>query len=638
MKINGSTILMVLIFVFFVFGIFYIDNSGYYRVTMEKGANVYNSVFVSGDSIDVLPFDTVVKIEPFGEYSSYEMHVDGQTLYVKKTDFELVKRTYDIWGVVQYFVYFIILCIALNMGYKYLRKNNVRLLSQLKTALYVIITLAIFGWMIFLLNNPSSPPSLNSRAKNMIAIQMDIDGFEPSTDSEVDVLCHYDGYKYLVRDEYHNQFVVPAGGLKNKVESLSDLNEKFTYNVSKEKVDSYMGKDILQFAREVGSYVTGVGMMYEFPYLVAIGNGERVQGVTVLTNMAGVIQSILYNEEEKSSNIFNKLPFYETIACKNLYVSTGITGDNSFWERLLAVVVNFFLMGFVILMVARTASVISYWAGEKSFNVKRSVKIIIWVICAPFIYIYTLALLDFYHSWWILVLLYILSIIIETFGIGTDDAAKSIYKCPSCLKNGAYAPTEKVISRTIAKTSYSWNRGKTEYNIRIPEKTYTMDIKYIMVGACKECGYEDKNTYVRQETRTRDTTCPMCDSKLKVSAENNVYYEKCPNCDYSLIISEVRSGNEKKESPVIPYSEEEERKEQKRREREEQERKEKERREEEDRNFRKHEKEDALRRAEKELEEAEKRNKLGYDDEVKRHIDEAEKDIEEAEDIDKKYL
>lgn len=97
-KINVTTILVVLIFGFFAFGMFYIDNSGYYRVTTEKGANVYNSVFVSGDSIDVLPFDTVVKIEPFSEYSSYEMLVDGQTMYLKKTDLELVKRTYDTWG------------------------------------------------------------------------------------------------------------------------------------------------------------------------------------------------------------------------------------------------------------------------------------------------------------------------------------------------------------------------------------------------------------------------------------------------------------------------------------------------------------------------------------------------------------
>lgn len=97
-KINVTTVLVVLIFGFFAFGMFYIDNSGYYRVTTEKGANVYNSVFVSGDSIDVLPFDTVVKIEAFGEYSSYEMLVDGQTMYLKKTDLELVKRTYDIWG------------------------------------------------------------------------------------------------------------------------------------------------------------------------------------------------------------------------------------------------------------------------------------------------------------------------------------------------------------------------------------------------------------------------------------------------------------------------------------------------------------------------------------------------------------
>lgn len=633
MKINGTTILMVLIFGFFAFGIFYIDNSGYYRVATEKGANVYNSVFVSGDSIDVLPFDTVVKIEPFGEYSSYEMVVDGQTMYLKKTDLELVKKTYDIWGVLQYFVYFIILCIALNIGYKYLKKHNVRLLSQLKTALYIIITLAIFGWMIFLLNNPSLPPSLHSRAKNMIDIQMDINGFKPSTEREVDVLCHYNDYDYLVRDDCTNQFVVPVSGLKNKVESLSDLNEKFTYNVSKERLESYMGKEIWQFAREVGDYITGLGMVYEFPYLVAIGDGERVQGVTVVTNGMGVIQDIQYNEKEKSSNIFNKLPFYETIACKNLYVSIGITGDNSFWERLLTVFVNFFLMGFVILMVARTASVISYWAGEKSFNVRKSVKIIIWVICAPFIYIYTLALMDFYHSWWILVLLYILSIIIETFGIGTDDAAKSIYKCPSCLKNGAYAPEEKVISRTIVKTNYSWNRGKTEYDIRIPEKTYTMDVEYIMVGACKECGYEDKNTYVRQERHIGVTNCPMCGSKLKVSAENYVYHESCPECDYSLIITEMKSANDKKDDPVIPDDEEDKNKEKKRREEEEKERKKEKERKENERKDLKDKIKENLDEGENELNKSLNRAKAGDDEEAAKHLQNAKDAIKEAEDL-----
>lgn len=632
MKFNFSTILVVLIFGFIAVGMFYFDNSGYYKVAMEKGANVYNTVFVSGDSIDVLPFDTVVKIESVGEYSSYKMLVDGQTFYVKKSDLQLVKKTYDLWGIVQYFVYFIILCIALNMGYKYMRKHHVRLLSQLKTALYIIITTAIFGWVIFLLNSPASPPTLKSKAKNMIAIQMDINGFKPSTEREVDVLCRYDDYKYLVRDDCTNQFVVPSGGLKNKVEHLSNLNKKFTYNVSKERLESYMGKEIWQFEREVGSYITGLGMVYEFPYIIAIGNGERVHGVTVVTNSMGVIQDIQYNEKEKSSNIFNKLPFYETIACKNFYVTIGITGDDSFWERLLAVGVNFFLMGFVILMVARTASVISHWAGEKSFNVRKSVKIIIWVVCAPFIYIYTLALLDFYHSWWILVLLYIFSFIVEIFSIGTENAAKSIYKCPSCQKNGAYAPTEKVISRTITKTDYSWNRGKTEYDIIIPEKTYTMDIEYIMVGVCKECGYEDKNTHVRQERHTEVTNCPMCGSKLKVSAENNVYHEKCPNCDYLLIIGEVRFASDMNKRPVAPQRSDEP----KRSDNDDFERKEKERIAELDKLYYENERKDCLNKAEKEIEKAEMRRRMGDIDEAKDHLDTAEKALDRVEELDKR--
>ena len=127
-----------------------------------------------------------------------------------------------------------------------------------------------------------------------------------------------------------------------------------------------------------------------------------MQGVKVVANQMGVIQDIQYNEKERSSNIFSKLPFYETIACKNMYVSISITGDNSIWERLTVVGINFFLLGFVILMIARTASVISHWMGEKSFSVRTSVKVLIWVVCAPFIYIYSVALLDFYHSWWII--------------------------------------------------------------------------------------------------------------------------------------------------------------------------------------------------------------------------------------------
>lgn len=101
-----------------------------------------------------------------------------------------------------------------------------------------------------------------------------------------------------------------------------------------------------------------------------------MQGVKVVTNQMGVIQDIQYNEKERSSNIFSKLPFYETIACKNMYVSISITGDNSIWERLTVVGINFFLLGFVILMIARTASVISHWMGEKSFSVRTSVKVL----------------------------------------------------------------------------------------------------------------------------------------------------------------------------------------------------------------------------------------------------------------------
>lgn len=210
----------------------------------------------------------------------------------------------------------------------------------------------------------------------------------PKWISKVDVLCGYNKYDFLVRDVNGLQFVVPLGGLEAKIERLDDFNEEFTYNVSKKKLDSYMGKEIWQFVDEVGDYVTGFGLVYDFPYLIAIENGERIRGLKIVTNVMGVIQDIQYNDKEKSSNIFSKLPFYETIACKNMYVSISITGDNNFWERLFAVGVNFFLLGFVVMMIARTASVISHWMGERNFGVKTSVKVLIWVVCAPFVYIY----------------------------------------------------------------------------------------------------------------------------------------------------------------------------------------------------------------------------------------------------------
>ncbi len=332
----------------------------------------------------------------------------------------------------------------------------------------------------------------------------------PKWISKVDVLCGYNKYDFLVRDVNGLQFVVPLGGLEAKIERLDDFNEEFTYNVSKKKLDSYMGKEIWQFVDEVGDYVTGFGLVYDFPYLIAIENGERIRGLKIVTNVMGVIQDIQYNDKEKSSNIFSKLPFYETIACKNMYVSISITGDNNFWERLFAVGVNFFLLGFVVMMIARTASVISHWMGERNFGVKTSVKVLIWVVCAPFVYIYSIALLDFYHSWWIIVLVYIFSVITMTFEIGTENAAKSIYKCPSCGNNGVYAPQERVIRRTHTKTVYDWVGGRTERGIKVPKKICTLDVDYVMEGRCRGCGFVDNKVYTRQETVTGVTECPLC--------------------------------------------------------------------------------------------------------------------------------
>ena len=541
MKSKTAIFFVVMTLAFWIYGMFFLDQSGYYRVINENGAMVHNSVFVSGvDSIGVMPFDTVVKIERFEGMDAAEMDLKGQTVYVKKHDLEIVEKTYDLWGVIQYFVYFILLCIVLNQGYKYMRKHHVKLLSLLKTGLYVLITVAIIGIMINILNNPAKPPRFYPEAKSKIITELKFEGYTPELNSEVDVLCGYNKYDFLVRDVNGLQFVVPLGGLEAKIERLDDFNEEFTYNVSKKKLDSYMGKEIWQFVDEVGDYVTGFGLVYDFPYLIAIENGERIRGLKIVTNVMGVIQDIQYNDKEKSSNIFSKLPFYETIACKNMYVSISITGDNNFWERLFAVGVNFFLLGFVVMMIARTASVISHWMGERNFGVKTSVKVLIWVVCAPFVYIYSIALLDFYHSWWIIVLVYIFSVITMTFEIGTENAAKSIYKCPSCGNNGVYAPQERVIRRTHTKTVYDWVGGRTERGIKVPKKICTLDVDYVMEGRCRGCGFVDNKVYTRQETVTGVTECPLCGSKLNISEENGVHFEKCTKCDFIVNIIKVK--------------------------------------------------------------------------------------------------
>lgn len=541
MKNKTAIFFVVMTLAFWIYGMFFVDQSGYYKVINENGAMVHNSVFVSDkDSIWVMPFDTVVKIESFEGMDAAEMDLKGQTVYVKQNDLELVKKTYDLWRVMQYFFYFILLCIALNLGYKYLRKHHVKLLSMLKTGVYVLITVAIIGIMINILNSPAEPPRFSSEAKSKLITQLKFEGYTPELNSEVDVLCRYDKYDFLVRDATGLQFVVPLGGLEAKIERLDDFNEEFTYNVSKKKLDSYMGKEIWQFVDEVGDFVTGFGLVYDFPYLIAIENGERTKGLKIVTNVMGVIQDIQYNDKEKSSNIFNKLPFYETIACKNMYISINITGDNNFWERLFAVVGNFFLLGFVVMMIARTASVITHWMGERNFGVKKSVKVLIWVVCAPFVYIYSIALLDFYHSWWIIVLFYIFSVITMTFEVGTENAAKSIYKCPSCGNNGVYAPQERVIRRTHIKTLYDWVGGTTERGIKVPKKICTLDVDYVMEGRCKGCGFVDNEVYTRQETVTGVTKCPLCGSKLKISEENGVHFEKCTKCDFTVNVIKVQ--------------------------------------------------------------------------------------------------
>ncbi len=78
MKSKTAIFFVVMTLAFWIYGMFFLDQSGYYRVINENGAMVHNSVFVSGvDSIGVMPFDTVVKIERFEGMDAAEMDLKG---------------------------------------------------------------------------------------------------------------------------------------------------------------------------------------------------------------------------------------------------------------------------------------------------------------------------------------------------------------------------------------------------------------------------------------------------------------------------------------------------------------------------------------------------------------------------------
>lgn len=204
---------------------------------------------------------------------------------------------------------------------------------------------------------------------------------------------------YALLSESEPPRLAPQG----KSYTVKELNEHYTYNVSKEKLEACMDKELDTLLAVAGDYVTemsqrvtpegfgGVAHVYEFPYLIAVGNGERFHGVRVVTNDFRIVQDIQYYEGGHSKNLFGKLPWYEKIACRNLCLSTGMTGADSIWVRLLMVLVNVFLMGAVV-------------------AVLQSIKgpLVRWLVGLPVMYVYGLALMDFYHGMWILVALFLL--------------------------------------------------------------------------------------------------------------------------------------------------------------------------------------------------------------------------------------
>lgn len=284
--------------------------------------------------------------------------------------------------------------------------DNVKLYSEytMKTGnlICLLLSLAIVGHVVYALLSESEPPRLVSQGKSYTVKELNNEGYNPPLKTEVEVLCKVD-HSTLVRGPKGYQFLVPEGGLEPVVKDLDELNGHYTYNVSKEKLEACMDKELDALLAVAGDYVTGmsqwvtpegfggVAHVYEFPHLIAVGNGERFHGARVVTNDFRIVQDIQYYEGGHSENLFGKLPWYEKIACRNLCLSTGMTGADSIWERLLMVLANVFLMGAVV-------------------AVLQSIKgpLVRWLVGLPVMYVYGLALMDFYHGMWILVALFLL--------------------------------------------------------------------------------------------------------------------------------------------------------------------------------------------------------------------------------------
>lgn len=415
--------------------------------------------------------------------------------------------------------------------------------AQLKTMLYLLLSVSIIAYLLYQLQSPSEPPRLPSVGKSQISQELNIEGYTPPIGTEVEVLCHID-YNTLVRTPQDRQFVTPPGSLDPRLPGLEDLNESYTYNISKEKLERYFDCALDSLLPLTGDYVTGIANIYEFPHLVAVGDGERYHGVRIVTNEFRYIQDIQYYEDGHSRNLFGKLPFYEDIACKNLCASVGITGSNSLWDRALMVAVNFLFLTLIVFLFTRAAQIIILRWGIRHTLVKWTTRILHWALLLPLLYIYMMAILDFYHGLWVLVFLYLLSLIIGFYQISFENSAKSIYMCPSCKKYGVYHPQKVVISRkVIGKVPYSWpDRPLWVEGVEIPDKTYYRQTTYILKGACSACHYEDQTHYTEDDQYPSRTDCPLCGSKMHFSEEDGIYREWCPSCRHFLLIDRNKEG------------------------------------------------------------------------------------------------
>lgn len=438
------------------------------------------------------------------------------------------------------FICFIIILVALYYGYKYMERKHIHVLVFLKIYFYLIASFVIAGYFVISILFPSNPPVMKPVCKNKIVERVDVDGYIPPINTEVDVLCKKD-YIILVRDPKGNQFIVPSGVLETYVKGLDEFNEKFTYNISKRKLDACLGMKLDSLLLVAGDYVTAIGNIYEYPHLIAIEDGYRTHGVKVVTNELGIVKEICYDDDGRSGNLFGYLPFYDDIACMNLYASIGMTGSNSLFERFFMLLVNFFILWLIIFIFSRTVGIMTSGNDLDEFN-KWTVKIIAIIVAIPTVYCYMLAVLDFYHDIWLLVIIFMVSTIIYAYNFGFEKSGNSIYMCPKCKVSGVYNPKESIIKQEIVGKVHCKRPENPEWinGIWIPEKEYVKKITYYLTGKCTECGYYDTNKYSRKKVVTTTTLCPICGKKMIFSEEDEMFHEYCPSCKWELYVDKKK--------------------------------------------------------------------------------------------------